>query len=334
MAQKINWKNEYLFKSRKEVASTQSVMEQTLQILKQLNLKYEVIAEGPECLEVTYQSFKFLIEAVKDRRYITISIQNFDSFQIDEEEENLRIHDIINKNNRIHFTKLCCTNEDGSVQVDCKIDLLLIPEIPDCSNYFLCALQMIITNITSYFKMKKGVQEDPVHQPKEEVYYFKTAQQIKKRPNVLDLLFPILDEMKIKYKRQHEDVLVFRYKDFDFSVYGGKDWNYIILTAWYLDVLDPSDDNDINKSNSVIDYINSSLTPRFFYMDVPDGSILVVAKMDLLWIPEIPELGRWFRTGLKNLMDAYMIYNDMKQDPGGIVDAISLGFSSPTPYQA
>lgn len=116
-------------------------MDQTLQLLKQLNLKYEVIAEDPGCLEVTYQSFKFLVETIKDRRYITISIQNFDSFQIDDEEENLRIHDIINKNNRIHFTKLCCTNEDGSVQVDCKIDLLLIPEIPELGRWFRTGLK-------------------------------------------------------------------------------------------------------------------------------------------------------------------------------------------------
>ncbi len=334
MPKGVNWKDMYMYKSRKEIASTTSVLDQTIQVLKSLNLKYEFNKEATDYMDVNYGDYKFYIRTGKDQRYITIGINDIDTFSLDDEAESIRLHHIIDIHNNVNFAKLICTNNNGNVDVDCTIDLLLMPEIPNCEKYFICAFQTIICTILSYWQMKKEGEEKPVRLSDSELYYYKTGDEIESTPTVWELLFPILDGMKLKYKYDGKGITTVIFKGYEFQIVALKQFKYLSIYFWDVDEFPADDKKTLINSYCIIDYINFALNHRLVCSEVMEGTMTVNAVANILWIPEIPDLGRWLRDVFYNLIVAYSMYVDLKEDPNGLMEAMSSGYSSPSPYLA
>lgn len=334
MPKGVDWKEIYLYKSRKEIASTTSVLDQTIQILESLNLKYEINKDAPNCIDVSYGDYKYYISTGKDQRYITVGVNDIDTFSLDDEAESLRLHHIIDVNNTVNFAIISCKNDNGTIGVDCTIDLLLMPELPDCGKYLICAFQTIVCTIVSYWQMKKGGEETPVRLSNSELYYFKTPEEVQTTPSVWDLLFPVLDSMKLRYKYDGKAITKVNYKGYEFDIVAFKEFKYLSIYFWGVDEFPADDKKELLNSYCIIDYINYSLNHRLVCSDAIEDTITVNAVANILWIPEIPDLGRWLRDTFMNLAVAYSMYVELKENPNGLIEAMTSGYTSPSPYLA
>ena len=334
MPKGLNWKNIYMYKSRKEIASTTSVLDQTIQILKSLNLPFEFDNDHPECIYVNYYDRKYFIDTAPDQRYITVGIHDIDSFSLDNESESLRLHQIIDVCNTVNFTKLCCINDNGTVGVDCIIDLLLMPELPDCDKYLICAFQTIVATIVSYFQMKEDGEPNPVRLTNIESYFYKTPSELQSTPSACDLLFSVLDSMKLKYHYDGKAITRVDYQGFEFAIIALKEFKFLNICFWGFDDIDQDDNSRLLKSYCIMDYINYVIRQRLVCSGPIEGTYSVNGVANILWIPEIPDLGRWLRNVFDDIIVSYGMYTELKENPNGLIEAMSTGYTSPSPYQA
>ncbi len=145
------------------------------------------------------------------------------------------------------------------------------------------------------------------------------------KSNSIDLLVTVLDQLKLKYTLQEDEDISFKwyrvkYRKVDFDIAVDKKWKFLMVTHFGFDRIPNNDTNYILKIHQIIDVVNFGMPAKLVLSGTDEDYFEVHAIMDLYWIPEIPDLGKYLKKSFGLLMRIMDYYFEKKDELVGMTN--------------
>lgn len=133
--------------------------------------------------------------------------------------------------------------------------------------------------------------------------------------NGRQLLESVLKRMELKFGYDEDNNVIFKIDGDFFRILTSDDGKFLFLQQIYWYEAPRGDIENLVLIKRAVNYLNRTTTIKYVYSyDEEQNTVNLHSMVDMLWVPEIPDLDQYLWVALRNLIESHQgFYNLMDQ---------------------
>jgi len=172
----------------------------------------------------------------------------------------------------------------------------------DYKDFFTIASWIVIVVITyKVIADEIRIYKSKLHQPTDRITV-----------NGRQLLEKVLNSMELNFGYDEDNIVIFKIDGDFFRILISDDGKFLFLQQIYWYEAPMGDIENLELIKRAVNYLNRTTTIKYVYsFNEEQNTVNLHSMLDMLWIPEIPELDQYLWVALSNLTKSHQGFYDL-----------------------